>query len=200
MNLRYLCIPAFLILAFSIPSPAQSLGDVARQLRAEEQKCGSPHPNVITNDDIASSEPAPAPTKKTENKGEETATANSAKGTKSSANAGKDATKERESQELATDQRSEEINKEYLDRIASIRTQINTAQQELAKLQLDQVESTNDFQRTLGTSPTPGEYAEQQHVFSGQIQSHRDLINNLNSQLEDAKEAARHAGVPHATD
>lgn len=198
MNLRYLCIPAFVILAFSIPSYAQSLGEVARQLRAEQQRCGSPHLKVITNDDIVSREPGAE--NKSGNEGEETATAEHVEGKKSSKNAGKDSAKEREEKQLAMDQKSAEINKEYLDRIASIRTQISTAQQELAKLQLDQVESTNDFQRSLGTSPTPGVYEEQQRVFNEQIQAHRDLLSNLSSQLEDAQEAARHAGVPHATD
>ncbi len=65
----------------------------------------------------------------------------------------KHSAKEHEEQELEIEKRTEEINQEYLDRIAAIRTQISTAQQELAKLQRDQVESTNEFQRTLGSSP-----------------------------------------------
>ncbi len=43
MSLRWLRILAFLILAFSISSHAQSLGEVARQLRAERQQSGASH-------------------------------------------------------------------------------------------------------------------------------------------------------------
>ena len=78
--------------------------------------------------------------------------------------------------------------------------QINTAQMELAKLQRDQVESTNDFKRSAGTSPNIATYEEQQRMFNEQIEAQHNLIDNLKAQLEDAQEAARHAGVPHAYD
>lgn len=196
MNFRYVRIPAFLILAFSISSYAQSLGDVARQLRAERQQSGHSNPKVITNDDIES----PASRKQaTENAAEE-ATQDGSTGEANSAKAKKDPATQRDEQQLALEKRSEEIDRVYLDRIAALRTQISTAQQEMAKLQVDQVESTNNYRRTLGVSPNAGTYAEEQRLFTEQIEAHRDLINNLSSQLQDAQEAARHAGVPHASD
>ncbi len=218
MKLRYFRVPAFLILAFPIssyaqsPADAQSLGDVARQYREQRQQSEPSHLKVITNDDITT----PASRKSAAHEATDNGTANAAQNeprkegeeTAGDANpvhakaekAKKDATKEREEQELALQQRTEEINRVYLDRIAAIRAQINTAQQEMAKLQLDQVESTNSFQRTLGVSPNVSTYQEQQRFFSEQIEARRQLIGNLTAQLEDAQEAARHAGVPHATD
>ena len=138
MNLRCLRISVLLILAFSIPCYGQSLGDVARQIRAERQEQGS-HPAVITNDDLESTEPAPAVSpnafqNETKNESEENApAANSAEGTSKSTKGGKDSAKERERE---IQKRSDEINKVYLDRIAALRMQINTARTELAKLQL----------------------------------------------------------------
>jgi hypothetical protein len=41
---------------------------------------------------------------------------------------------------------------------------------------------------------------EQQQSFNEQIKTQTDLITSLSSQLDDAKEAARHAGVPNASD
>jgi chromosome segregation ATPase len=218
MNFRQLRILALLILAFPLSSYAQSLGDVARQLRSERQQSGSRHAKVITNDDIESRKPAGKHAAKdaTQNAtqdepGKETAQASNsaegkqetdsaadAKNAKSSAKA--DPAKEREARELELDKRSEEINKVYRERIATIRSQIATAQQELAKLQREQVESSNEFQRSYGTAPNIGTYEAQQRLFNEQIEAHRNLIGSLNSQLEDAQESARHAGVPHASD
>ncbi len=120
-----------------------------------------------------------------------------AEGTSKSAKGEKDSAKEREHE---IQKRSDEINKVYLDRIAALRTQINTARMELAKLQLDQVESTNDFKRSAGASPNIATYEEQQRQFNEQIEAQHNLIDSLKGQLEDAQEAARHAGVPHAYD
>jgi uncharacterized protein YukE len=215
MNLGDLRILLVLVLAFPLSSYAQSLGDVARELRAERRQSVTSHPKVITNDDIESRRPAPAPGKHEAGKeGEETAeTANSAEGAKkegesageskhakSSGKAVPDPAKQEEARELRTEKRGEEINKIYRDRIAGIRAQIVTAQQELDRLLVDQIESTNQFQRSYGTAPSVTAYEAQQRVFNEQIETHRNLIPSLNSQLEDAQEAARHAGVPHASD
>jgi hypothetical protein len=225
--IRDLRIFALLILAFSISSSAQSLGDLARQIRAERLKNPVPHAKVITNDDLASTEPEPGVDSEDESKdaaqdapgveGAETAKApgsaeDAKKGTstetvveepktgKNSNQARKHPAKERETQEREIQQRTQEINGIYLDRIATLRQQFNAAQTELAKLQVAQVESTNNFQRTLGVSPNPSTYTQQQSLFNEQIEVQRNLIHSLNSQLEDAYEAARHAGVPHASD
>jgi hypothetical protein len=207
MSLRCPRNLALLVLAFSISSHAQSLGDVARQLRAERQEQGTPRAKVITNDDIESTEPAPSVSKgafqdetKDEIKKEGDEKAPAASVTNKNAKAKNDPAKEREAQLADTQRRTDEINKRYLDRIAAVRMQINTAQMELARLQRDQVESTNDFKRTVGTSPNIATYEEQQRMFNEQIETHHNLIDSLKSQLEDAQEAARHAGVPHAYD
>ena len=208
---------AFLILSLPLFSHAQSLGDVARAVRAEKQNSGLPHAKVITNDDI--SEPAPsreaepkdaavpdvaakegdAAAKPATDKQDAPAAAEPADKKngerKKTAQAGAEDKKELEVQE-----RTNEINKQYTDRIAKLRERINAARQELAKLQRDQIESTNDFRRSVGTAPSVPEYQAQQREFDEQIENHRKLITDLNSQLEDAREAARHAGVPHATD
>lgn len=223
MSLRNLRIYALLILAFSVSSYAQSLGqplgDIARQVRAERQTSTAPHARVITNDDIdraASVMSADASTDVTQNvsKKEDAGAAqapSSAEEAKKGTNvdepkpvqntksARKDPTKEREAQELETQARTLEINRIYLDRIAALRQQLKTAEVELAKLQQSQLDSSYAFQRTLGVSPSPGEYEQQQRTFNAQIYTQRNLIGSLNSQLEDAYEAARHAGVPHAS-
>jgi hypothetical protein len=208
MSLRCLRIPALLVLALPLFAHAQSLGDAARQLRSERQQSGASHPKVYTNDDLArpSSEASPAESAAESNDqsskdGEKGAPAEGS-GSKTAA-AGKSNSspeKARAERELEIEKRTQEINKQYLDKIAAIRTQIAAAQAEGARLQRDQVESTNQFQRTSGTAPSIPEYQEQQRMFSQQIEAQRNLIVSLNSQLEDAQESARHAGVPHATD
>lgn len=205
MSLRCPRNLALLILAFSISSHAQSLGDVARQLRAERQEQGTPGPKVITNDDIESTEPAASVSKgafqdETKDESKKEGDGKTPASVNKNAKVKNDAAKEREAQEAETQKRTDEINKKYLDRIAAVRMQINTAQVELARLQRDQVESTNAFKLSVGTSPNIAAYEEQQRMFSEQIETHYTLIDSLKSQLEDAQEAARHAGVPHAYD
>jgi uncharacterized protein YukE len=211
MNLRRLRIPVLLILALSIPGYAQSLGDVARKLRAERQARGTPHATmVITNDDLESTEPAseasPNASENAAPEGTRTEDAGNAQSANSTGEAApspkapRSPSQEREAQELRIQQRTDEIDKRYLDRIAAIRLQINTARTELARLQRDQAESTIDFQRNVGIFPNIATYEQQQQLFNEQIEAHRDLIVSLNAQLEDAEEAARHAGVRHASD
>lgn len=117
------------------------------------------------------------------------------------AGAGKGAAEDSEAkQEAELEKRAKEINQQYLDRIAGIRKQIADAKQELERLQRDQVESAKTYRDSSGVSQSVYEYEAQQKTLTQQIDEQRNLINNLNSQLEDAQEAARHAGVPHATD
>ncbi len=213
MSRPRLCVCAFLIFAFSNSTFAQSLGDVARASRAERQRSGVVHPRVITNDDIhkqsamddsVTQEPADAEKETPDEKGSEVASKAGAvakadeSGSKSKAP--NDPAKEREARELELQKRTNEINQQYLDRIGDLRVQIETARAQLTKLQNEQIQSSFEFQRTLGVSPSPGTYEQQQRFFNEQIETQRNLITSLNSQLEDAKESARHAGVPHTTD
>jgi hypothetical protein len=203
MSLRCLRIPALLILAFPLFAHAQSLGDLARHIRAERQQSGVPHAKVYTNDDLASPSrdaAADASTKAADQGAQAESSAEGADKGAVSKEAVANSDKDRHSKELDLQKRTQEINQHYLDRIAGLRAQISTAQQELARLQRDQVESTMQFQSSVGTSPSIYTYAQQQRTFNEQIEAQRSLIVSLNSQLEDAQESARHAGVPHATD
>lgn len=199
MNLR--CLPglALLILAFSISAHAQSLGDIARQYRAERQRSGAPHSPVITNEDIESS--APAKPEKKQVAGEDASESAEAEAAAPPAKSAKPSVSvKQEVQKSETDIRTEEINNRYLDRIAEIRKQLTTAQQELARLQQEQTETILAYRRSLYTFPNPEVYENQQRSFTEQIKTQSELVTSLTSQLEDAQEAARHAGVPHATD
>jgi hypothetical protein len=219
MSLRNLRILALLILALSIASYGQSLGDVARQARADQQRKGGTHARVITNDDLVRETDATPPENdsKGENKdvvGSATQSASSTGDSKKGAaseidepKTGKDGDQarkkpvnEREERELETEKRSQAINHVYVDRIVNLRKKIDNAQIELAKLQQAQADNNFQFRRTAGLSPYPSEYAAQQNEFNEKIEAQRTLINTLNAQLEDAHEAARHAGVPRAYD
>jgi len=216
MSLRCLRIPALLILACPLFAHAQSLGEVARQLREERQQSGASQLKVYTNEDVVSrsseadsaesaaesNDQSKAQTSKDGEPGARAESSGKEAGSKTAA-AGKSnpsPEKAREERELELDKRTQEINQHYLDRIAAIRAQIAGAQQEIARLQRDQVESTNLFQRTSGTNPSIIEYQEQQRLFNEQIEAQRNSLVSLSSQLDDAQESARHAGVPHATD
>jgi len=199
---RRLCLPALLVLAtgvfaqpLSLDQP-QSLGEVARQHRAERQQSGSSARKVYTNEDLGAAEEA-APAKAAEDAEQPSPAEPAASATQaaeSSAN-GKDETAKKEAE---LQKRTLEVNQRYTDKILGIRAQIATAKQEVERLQHDQIESTNQFRSTNGVSPSVYEYQEQQRQFQQQIEAQRNLIVTLGAQLEDAQEAARHAGVPHA--
>jgi len=196
-------IIALLIFVFPARSSAQSLGDVARQIRAERK--ANPHARVITNDDIPSTKTAPADRVETQAAGssenaDKQAGDETASNKDGSEKSRKTPEKERAAQELEKHKRTQELSQVYLDRIAAVRAQISKAQAEMAKLQQDQIESTIEFQRSVGTSPSIPVYERQQRSLIEQIEARRSLIDDLNSQLEDAQEAARHAGVPHVYD
>jgi hypothetical protein len=207
MSLRYLRIFALTILAFSISGHAQSVADAARESRADVRQNGDGHAKVFTNDDIASPKPAPTPPsdaspEKTGKDGEESAQAGTgqARDDKNSDKPGNDPGKEHAAKELETQRRTDEINKEYLGKIATIRKQIDTAQLTVTKLQQDQIESTNLFRQSSGVAPSIPEYEQQMRFIDEQIETQRNLLVSLKMQLDDAHEAARHAGVPHASD
>jgi hypothetical protein len=206
MSRRYLLVPALLIFVSPVFAQEESLGDIARQIRSERQQCGAARLRVFTNDDLVRPSSNPAGQKSAKGRasknGEEGSPADSSvEGAKQAAE-GKDAgaSNATADKEAEYERRTQEINQQYLDRIAGLRAKIAAAQQDLARLQRDQAESTFQFQRSAGASPSIYEYQEQQRTFSEQIETQRNLIVTLNSQLEDAQESARHAGVPHASD
>ena len=200
-------VVALIAMSLSLLSQAQSLGEVAREVRAEKQRSTAPRAaTVITNDDISSPSTqeaeakAEAPVKNGEsNPSSETAKKES-KPDKKSDETVKDAAKERADQELSREQRDQEINKGYIDRILQIREQIKAAELQMQKLTMHQIESTNLYRLSGETSLTVQNYETQQREFNSQIASQKNLIASLHAQLEDAQEAARHAGVPHALD
>ena len=112
----------------------------------------------------------------------------------------KTAEQEREDRENEFQKRSDEINKTFTDRLQKLRDDLTTAQLQLTRLETQQVDNTNEFKRTAAMSPTLNEYEAQQKEFIAEIAAQKELIHSLEGQLEDAKEAAHHAGVPHASD
>lgn len=207
MSLRRLRIPALLLFVFPVFAHAQSLGDVARKVRAERQHSGAPQLKVYTNDDLISPASQLGETPSLKEGNESAPPESSAEGANKPAgseaagsNSGTSPAKEREKQEKEIEKRTQEINQQYLDKIAALRAKIGEAQQLLARLQREQVESTNQYRASVGTNPSIPQYEQQQRMFQEQIEAQQNLITGLNSQLEDAQESARHAGVPHATD
>lgn len=192
---RRLCLAALLVVAtglFAQHSADDSLGDVARQVRAERAKADR---KVYTNDDLAKSRTDLDEQTDAADVDQPSEAGSGASAAKAKANdaAASDDARKKEEEELQ--KRTQEINKQYTDRIIAIRMQIAAAKQDLERLQRDQVESTNQFRSSNGVSPSVYEYQEQQRQFQQQMESDRNLISTLNAQLEDAQEAARHAGV-----
>jgi uncharacterized protein YukE len=181
--------------ALPIFSHAQSLGDVAREARAERQKSGAQPARVITNDDLTKSPPSG-------NEASKTPAANSAKHeAKPAESFKKDPASDREEQQAELQRRTDAINQRYTERIATLRGQLNAARAELGKLQgsyehiweldrYDQSQIAFRYQEML---------AFNQHL-TEVIETYTKLVSSLKSQLEDLQEEARHAGVPHATD
>jgi len=195
----YLQFLALVVLAFPILCNAQSLGEVARQTRMDEQRRGTAQARVITNDDLAGSSPTAKPTPPSERE------ENAAKSPQAQSG---DPTKKDDAQasdwkakEDERQRRTDEINQRYIERIATLRGQLNTAQVELGKLQasyqhlweLDGYDEANfnfHYQKMLDFNRHLDEVIEAQ----------QKLIASLKSQLENLQEEARHAGVPHAED
>lgn len=213
MTNRCLRLLPLLILGLALSSYGQSsnesLVDAARQSRIQILQ-SSTHPKVITNDDLEPArEAAPAESDDSATEADagsedaaqaEGTTADDKKGDKNKQAAKKNSEKDWEQREEERQKRSDEINQHYIDQIQAIRQKIADAQKEIDRLQRDQTESTIAFQRSVGTDPTVPQYQEQQRVFNDQLETQRQNITNLNSELEDARESARHAGVPHTDD
>jgi len=192
---RYL--PALVLLVVALPtfSLGQSLGEVAREARAERQESGVPAARVITNDDLAKSPPSVSEASKT-------AAADSANPkAKPAESLKKDSARDREQREAELQRRTDAINQRYVEGIAALRDQLNAAQAELEKLQgsyehiweldrYDQSQIAFRYQQML---------AFNQHL-TEVIETQTKLVASLKSQLENLQEEARHAGVPHATD
>ncbi len=200
MLVRRLCLSAVLVMAtglFAQESADQPLGDVARQTRAEREQSGSRR-KVYTNDDFAGPAQADsvadsADSDEKPSQGEPAASAKAAEpGAAAPDPKAKDGGAKKEDE---LQKRTQEMNKQYTDKVGDIQTQIATAKQDLERLQRDQVESTNQYRSSSGTLPSPYEYEEQQRQLQQQMENQRNAISGLNSKLEDAQEAARHAGV-----
>ena len=192
--LRRLCLSALLVMATGLfAQEDQPLGDVARHARSERQQRVSRR-KVYTNDDFTKPDSDDDTADSNAQPSKTDAGASAAKpdsgAAASDATAKDDAKKDEERKK-----RNDDINKGYTDKIDEIRKQIAAAKQDLERLQRDQVESTNQFRSSNGTSPSYSEYQDQQRQIQQQMDNDRVQIASLNSQLEDAQEAARHAGV-----
>ena len=210
MRLDRIAMTLLLLLAAPLwAQQSRSLGDAARQER--EAHLNSPRAaRVITNDDLAqpaAEAAAPAETSSPEDAAKDASAKEDGKDAAAAKSEAKDDAKAqkaktpdelRAEREEAYRKRAEEVNKTYTERIQKLRDQLNSARLQLSKLETARVESTQDFRRSAAMSPTLNQYETQQKEFNEQIATQQELINNLNSQLEDAIEAARHAGVPHA--
>lgn len=195
---RYLSALVLLV-ALPIFSHAQTLGEVAREARAERQKSGTEPTRVITNDDLATSAPAVKPTSKTADSANPEA--------KPPERVKKDPDSDREEREAEFQRRTDAINQRYLERIATLREQINAARSEVAKLQNDEIDIANEYRKEVAPDTTgyvppdaTAYYNTQMRACISTIANLNSLITSLNAQLADVQEAARHAGVLHATD
>lgn len=101
--------------------------------------------------------------------------------------------------ELSVQQRSEAIDRPYLKRIATLRDQVSYAKLELVKLQGGLL-GTNTQSSAASTSNYIPASEIQTSDMAGLIEAQRALITSLETQLEDALELARHAGIRRATD
>lgn len=191
-------ICVLMISIFPLAAYAQSLGEVARKLRQERREHGNLHLKVYTNEDLEtpaerSAENAPQPS------AQPSTSAESTEKTGAQQAAGK-AGKKQLTPEEKMDKETAEINKKYIDRIEKIRQQIQKNQDEVASLQRDQIQTTSQFRSTNGISPSIYQYQQQMRMFAKKLKAAREQLVSLKAQLEDAQDAARHAGVPHATD
>lgn len=190
-----LCLAALLIAAAPLWAQSEPLGDVARDARAErEQKAEHPQ-KVWTNEDFEAVRQTPVPSAKeqksagessAEKKDSTTANADKVNGADKKAAEGKDSD---------LDKRGKEITQAYVDKVSKLREDIATAQKNLEKLQRDQTASANAFR--AGSASNASEYATQQRTFQQQIDEQNKKLQDLKQSLEDAREAARHAGIPH---
>ena len=179
---------------------AQSLGAVARKLREERHEQGNPHLKVYTNDDLETPAERTAEGQPQESAQPEAGSENTGKAGAKEA-AGKAEKKQKTlTPEEEMEKRTAEVNKEYIGRIEKIRKEIKKNQDEVARLQHGQIKATYQFRTTNEISPSVYQYQQQMKSFGEQIKAAREKLVSLQSQLDDAQEAARHAGVPHATD
>lgn len=82
----------------------------------------------------------------------------------------------------------EMVRENYVDRIESLRDKVNAAQLELGKLEGERLDASNDFTRANAPNFNFAHYEAQMRSLNNQIEAERSL------------KAARHAGIPHATD
>jgi len=199
---RYLTALALVLSALPLLCHGQSLGDVAREVRADRQTSGSPQ--VITNDDLVLAVPSRDTSQKAVSSSttEANRTGTPAEVATPGERAGKDSAKGREARELEIQRRTDEINQRYIDHIALLRAQINTAQVELVKLEgsyqnrwvVEQQYHKPDWDFRKNQI-----LAFNQHI-TDLTETQRKLIDGMKSQLAGLQEEARRAGVPHATD
>jgi hypothetical protein len=206
------------MIAAPLFAQSESLGDVVRQQREQRQSSGLQH-KVWTNEALGIPEEGNAPpnaaaadnagkTDGQEAKGSAPAKAgeNGAAEKADAKDGAKDA-KKGDAEKGGADRkvadhpkRADDGTNPYVDRIAAVRGQIESAKKELAQLQRDQIESRNQFRNSNGQSVPLAEYNDQQQTLQQQIDDREKTLVDLDRQLDDAREAARHAGVPHASE
>jgi chromosome segregation ATPase len=192
---RLLIVCALALAFLPLAVHAQSLGEVARQLREQRQQSGVRQTKVYTNDDFEKPgevmEGGAADANAPSQGAAETAKA----GEDESKDETKDKTKEdKKTLEEELKEQQEEVNQKYSKLLGDLRGDIAKTQDELQNLRHDQMISTNQFRSSNGTSPNVYEYDDQQAMFDKQIESATRKLEELNAQLDDAREEARRAG------
>jgi len=180
------------VLAFlPLAAQAQSLGEVARQLREQRQQSGDRQTKVYTNDDFEKPGEVMEP---------EAADANApSQGAAETAKAGGDQAQDGSKEEKKTleeelKEQDQQVEQKYSKLLGDLRGDIAKTEEELQRLRHDQMISTNQFRSSNGTSPNAQEYDEQQSMFNEQIESATKKLEDLNAQLDDARDDARRAG------
>jgi len=189
---RRLIVCALVLAFLPLAAHAQSLGEVARQLREQRQQSGDRQTKVYTNDDFEKPGEVMEP-------GAADANAPS-QGAAETAKAGGDATtdetqkEEQKTLEEELKEQDDQVEQKYSKLLGDLSGEIAKTEEELQRLRHDQMISTNQFRSSNATSPNVHEYDEQQRVFNEQIESATRKLEELNAQLDDARDDARRAG------
>lgn len=191
---------ALLMIATPVVCRAQTLGDVARDSRAQTQQSGTAPAKVITNEDLAET-PEAQPAVDAVEAPHQDATTPAKTGTKKKTPAATD-----HAQNPASPEKAEEtpaptahdvIEKDFKRRAAALRDQIASVQNMIAKLMGQYINRWTIPDRV----PQPDvAFREQQAMSFNQhltdlIDEQKKLLADLTTQMKSLMEDARHAGV-----
>jgi hypothetical protein len=170
---------SFLLIITSSAVAQQSLGDVAR--KANKNKPAGPTTKVITNDDL-NSYPAVA-----DKPSDQTAT--------DGKDENKDKAKAKEADKSAPEDQAK-LDKEWEDKIAAQKDQIELLKRELDVLQRENKLRSANYYADAGTRlRDEKKYAEDDRKYRDQIDAKQKAIDDAKSKLDQMREEARKAGA-----